>query len=884
MGYYAALVTAFAMMLTSMRCVNMNAANTSEVGNPKLSGHLVDGRSGLAAQGATVRIYPVYLNRMARALGKTASGAPAIDSALTDPAGYYSFDSLDQNVYSIEGEYVDGSDTLTMRHPSVMVIKSMDLGYDTLRLPGWIKGNVVVPSGESPKNITCYIPGTSYIAITNDTGGFKITGIPEGAYSLSVTSARFNDTTLFGITVTPNHETDAGYIALGLDRSKNEHDVWGVFDSTYNCKAIDSIEAVVSGDSIPADKPRIYKLDWRPSLNGYSGFIYVPDNGFFWKVDIVVFDTLGRRIGLYRVPTINRASGDVEVANFNPFNSIPVISLHDTTVSINDTIRLRPVISILADDSIVSMEWKIGSAGTFTRTTNKDTIIVASKDSGIISGIFKVTDKFGNIASDTIIDSVITDPPVPAITIVPAYDSAGNSITLPLGTKISYKASVQQRFRSVAKITWSYQGASSWGNGGIQDSGSITFDQLGQQRLICRVRDDDGNEAADTLNVLVVTVIGGVLPMNSVLRESGSPYAVKQDLVVQTGGTLTIESGTLVRIDPGVNIIVYGAFYAEGTSSKRIVFMVNSNDTTSTCGGLNLQTGSTCKLKNCNATNGGISGDYNILYAPDSIILDSCTFKNNAVSSGHTMCGLIRGCVFLGNGVGLHDDSWKIEGNMFIGVDDFDFYSNILIVDGKNTTISSNRFTGGGTSLAVIGAGIINNNIIENSIRYGISVFSWGTGSWTISDNTIRNCMGTGLFADQDVGNPSIEEGKISHNLFTGIGFGASSLSPAYINAGIVCMGAPYSIDSNIVTNNSIGVICSSSDALTNNNIYNNRDYDFRVLVNDAGNVSAPNNWWGTADTATIQTKIFDYNDDNGLGKVLIDPIATDSIPGAGPR
>jgi hypothetical protein len=520
------------------------------------------------------------------------------------------------------------------------------------------------------------------------------------------------------------------------------------------------------------------------------------------------------------------------------------------------------------------MEWKIGSAGTFTRTTNKDTIIVASKDSGIISGIFKVTDKFGNTAADTIIDSVITDPPVPAITIVPAYDSAGNSITLPLGTKISYKASVQQRFGSVAKITWSYQGTSSWGNGGIQDSGSITFDRLGEQRLICRVRDDDGNVAADTLNVLVVTVIGGVMPMNVVLRESASPYEVNQNLVVQAGAKLTIEPGTMVRIDPGIVITIYGTLDAEGTSMKNIA--LTAPDST---GSWNIQwLGGRGKMAHCNIKYGGLSSDRNMY--PDTVILDSCLFQNTNIFLGPwvdnalSMAGIVKGCVFQQCQIQFVGyECWTIEGNKFIS-------DQNMISDGMNDVVS-NHFSGGG-NLTCTGGGKIVGNFIEKCNGHGIDAYAWW-GEWgeplLISGNTVKNSMQSGIFLGKS--NTPVH---ILHNDINGNGFGAPPSAEPYLNAGIVCMDSSSTIDSNTITNNSIGAICSSSDILTNNNIYNNKDFDFRVLVNDLGNVTAPNNWWGTADTATIQTKIFDYNDDNGLGKVLIDPVATDSIPGAGPR
>ena len=847
---FALLMPAILFLYCTLNPVSKGGTDT---GNAALSGRLIDGRDGLAAKGATVRVYQVYLNKMAKALGKEATGAPAIDSTRTDSAGYYRLDSLDQGIYNVLAELIDGADTLTMRHASVVFIASKYLGADTLLLPGSIRGTVIVLSNETPKNITCYIPGTSYLAITNDTGGFRITGIPAGVYSLSFTSAKFNDSTIYGIQVASSRETDAGYIALGLNRSKNEHDVWGVFDTTYNCKPIDSIEARVSGDSIPPNSPRIYKLDWRPTLSGYSGFIYVPDNGFFWTIDIWVFDTLGRRTGAYRVSTINRATGDVEVPKFNPFNSVPVITMHDTTVSINDTIRLRPVITTLSDDSIVSMAWKIGAANAFTGTANKDTFIVAPKQSCVIPCIFKVVDKFGNIAVDTVADSVITDSPVLVL---------GSDTTVDVGSSLTFTADVQQRFGSIVTYTWSIHGDTAWIDSGKQQTKIITFKHSGEQHLVCKVKDDDGNVTADSVNVMVITVIGGTLPLNTVLRESENPFRIKADLVVPLGGTLTIEAGASVLIDPGIKLTVLGSLRAQGTGLKKIQLFA-----TDSLNPWEIQLGGgCCKLTNCLAMYGNIGTNEN--YSPDSITLDSCGFSNTNMDMGSLVDAKnwsVRNCIFQQCWVSLSGNNcWSIEGNNFISGQDVSVWGN--------TVVRANHFSGGGSLMCSQG-GTIANNIIENS---GTGIYIGTTA--TVSGNRISNCQSYGIF----IGGANIH---VSNNTITGCGFGSMSPSFPYLNAGIVSTMGFSTIDSNLIADNSIGVICIWDDTLTNNNICNNRYYNFRGLGNLSGDdITAPNNWWGTADTAQIQMKIYDFNDDPGVGRLLIDPIAIDSIPGAGVR
>jgi parallel beta-helix repeat protein len=696
--YSEAGIFAMAALLLTARCT-INPANTSEVGNPGLTGHLIDGRTGAPADGAVVRLYQVYLNKMAKALGKAASGAPAIDSTRCDHAGAYRFDSLDQGIYSIEGEKIDGADTLTMRHPSVVIIRSKDLGCDTLRLPGSIKGKVVVPGGESPKNITCYLPGTSYIAITNDTGGFRITGIPAGTYSLSITSALFNDTTLNGITVTPDKEADIGYIAIGLDRGKNEHDVWGVFDTMYDCKAIDSIEARVSGDSIPADKPRIYKLDWRRSLNGYSGFILVPDNGFFWTIDIWVFDTLGRRIGAYRVPTINRATGDVEVPQFNPRNGVPVITLHDTTVSINDTVLLRPVITKLSDDSIVSMEWKIGSGGTFVASTKKDTLIVAPKDSAEIVCCFRVTDKFGNSVIDSTVVTVIKDVPIIDI----GYDTI-----VPVGTTVTFSSTHTQQFGFIVMYKWNFQGDGVWDDSGSKDSVvKHTFSDRGKHIIRCSVQDDDGNTGSDSLLLLVGQPLSGELSGDSTLSAEKSPYFIQNSLIVLEGNTLRINPGVEIRFTANSQLKIEGSLSAIGEKGKRIIFA--ASDTAKGWGGIN-SSGASLILKCCDviSANSTIDGAIRAFEGPQSgkIAIDSCLI------------------IHAGNAINLYSNATTVS------------ITNTVMNDcGQNGIFAANSSNSEYDSI------IIQNNLIDSSTGIGIKI--WGSGRAIVRNNTItRHTVG----------------------------------------------------------------------------------------------------------------------------------------------
>jgi parallel beta-helix repeat protein len=886
---------ALSLVFVALRCAQLPTGDGSgsHTGNPGLTGHLIDGRNGMAADSATVRIYPVYLNKMAQVLGKTADVVPAIDSTFTDQTGLYRFQSLNEGIYSLEAEKVDAGDTLYMRRSGVLYSGTKDLGYDTLHRPGSITGKVAVPGGESPKNVTCFLPGTSYIAITNDTGGFRITGIPAGLYSLSVMSDRFNDTTLYNKRVSPDSETDIGPIALTIDRSKNEHDVWGFFDTSSDYRSIGRIEARVSGDSIPADTPRIYGLDWRPDIPGYSGFIYVPGSGIFWKVAVWVFDSLDHRIGLYQM-VINRSTGDIQVPAFNPRNAVPVVTLRDTAVSINDTIRLNPAIVTLPDDSIVSMEWKIGTAGAFALTRNKDTAFAAPASSGLLPCLFRVINRFGVSIADTVIDTIVVDPPI---------FSLGHDTIVNVGSSVTFNAVVHQRFGTVVMYTWSCAGDTAWTDSGNLPAKGVFFRKPGEQKIMCSVRDDDGNTTGDTIAVTVVTEIDGTIPGSMTLQESASPYRIKTLLLVPAGTALTIEAG--VKLMGSMD--VYGGLDARGTGAKRIVWTSPF--------GLRLSKDASCTLKFCDMIDsGGIS-----CFPPDTadtVIIDSCRLQGIWLFSQQHGAGLLRGCEFSGGSVYLVGDNWVVEGNRLdlsayaYGVDcpgmkaqgtnalvssNVISGSGILWRSGTGGTISSNVVSGGGYIWCDDGVDTIAGNTVNYSNKDGIRS---GT-TRTVINNAVENCNGSGITgtgAAQEICSNTLVDNRgfgiytesdsciIRHNTVTGSGpYSAPWILP-YFYAGVVCMNPFCTIDSNVITGNANGAICRSGCSLVNNNIHDNWDYDFRVMFGDSSDVDVSNNWWGTADTAQIQLKIYDFSDDSGVGKALIAPVAVDSIPGAGAR
>lgn len=88
----------------------------------------------------------------------------------------------------------------------------------------------------------------------------------------------------------------------------------------------------------------------------------------------------------------------------------------------------------------------------------------------------------------------------------------------------------------------------------------------------------------------------------------------------------------------------------------------------------------------------------------------------------------------------------------------------------------------------------------------------------------------------------------------------------------------------NNIHDNDIGlfVVTRSDDraVIEMNNITGNRLYDVKLGLEQPGDVTLPNNWWGTTDVEEIETRFFDQKMDASLGRVRApDPLSAPVDP-----
>lgn len=93
-------------------------------------------------------------------------------------------------------------------------------------------------------------------------------------------------------------------------------------------------------------------------------------------------------------------------------------------------------------------------------------------------------------------------------------------------------------------------------------------------------------------------------------------------------------------------------------------------------------------------------------------------------------------------------------------------------------------------------------------------------------------------------------------------------------------LGSP-NIHGNTITGNDTGIFfrkdCEGA-SVHGNNIYDNRDYDFKLGDAQEKDVDVSGNWWGTADPAAIKAKIFDRDREPYIGRALIEPVLTGMV------
>jgi Secretion system C-terminal sorting domain len=443
-------------------------------------------------------------------------------------------------------------------------------------------------------------------------------------------------------------------------------------------------------------------------------------------------------------------------------------------------------------------------------------------------------------------------------------------------------------------------------------------------------------------NLNAQTNVSGFINANTTWTLAGSPYIVVGNALLSQGFTLTIDPGVVVKFNSNNALQIDGQLIAIGTPTQRIVFTSNqtspqpgdwaklhfsdfSVDATYDASG-NYVSGTIMKycdvlyagslmwgsvdvqqcspyFNHCRIHNGSWNG---INFNGEHLTIDSSSIKDCAKRGIYYQGGhfLMRSDTFYSCGEGalhfIHTPdgtqsritnsffrqnygaiSWQNNGLQQVTIQNSVFiYNNgpaVVSLQGQRDTIRCNRFrynTGGpaiewGDMAYPHCGGIIDNNLIEYNVNQsGPSVFSIGAGYYTgagdtlfISKNLVTHNSSPGntcSYFYADLYSNTTRCVQIYDNVFTendGNSFmrfwGQQNNDPTY--------------DFLYLRNNSfINPLCQYE-------FYNDIPYG-------SPNLFLSNNYWGTANTTVVDTKIYDYFDFANQSVVYYMPILQSPI------
>jgi hypothetical protein len=257
------------------------------------------------------------------------------------------------------------------------------------------------------------------------------------------------------------------------------------------------IGAIIRGGSIPDGKSKFVELWYNEPNQSYSGFVYFIYSAqtMNYSVFVSVYNRDNVETGRSVLVNFPSTAGNINIPQFNSGNAIPHVNAgKDTTVSINDTIKLHALAIDSFGGTVNKWEWSI-NGGSFIQTSMSDTSIIAPPDSiSNYNCIVRVSDNEGNSATDSIYVIICKDAPVV---------SAGGDITVSIHDSIRLHGSVQQKFGDISKWEWSLNG-SAFVRSATSDTVIIApADSMTGYKCLLRITDDDGNTSIDSLCVTI---------------------------------------------------------------------------------------------------------------------------------------------------------------------------------------------------------------------------------------------------------------------------------------------------------------------------------------------------------------------------------------------
>jgi parallel beta-helix repeat protein len=372
----------------------------------------------------------------------------------------------------------------------------------------------------------------------------------------------------------------------------------------------------------------------------------------------------------------------------------------------------------------------------------------------------------------------------------PPVAFSGVPVSGPVPLSVRFKDLSGDADHQIAAWAWDFD------NDGLIDSTSQNpvhvFTSPGQYSVTLTVADIYESSATLTKNnyITVFNDSSGAITQNTTWSLANGPYIITGDLTVNSGATLTIEPGTVIKFGQGASFQVYGGLNATGTASAPIYFTDLRDDTVGgdTNGdggatspapggwaGIIIGDGGTATLDHAVVRYGGVR--YADIYKTGfgSIIVTNSTVSDSA--SYGILIENTSDVQTLSNNI-IENNGWDgirlygISGSVTISGNEIRNNNAGITLDTITGTVSITGNTiednqSEGIHVENISGEIeISGNEIRGSVGNGIGISNGGRGV-TITSNVIENNGQYGIYSD------AATEAEVSGNTISGNGAGA---------------------------------------------------------------------------------------------------------------
>ena len=205
----------------------------------------------------------------------TGAGRSVLSFSNCAADGTYSFENLEEGVYTVYATSSDSTEKAICRSISVKQNQTVELPDMTLTATGSVSGKIsVVDSPEQNLGFIVFIAGTSFMAATDSQGNFKISGVPANPdYQIIVSKGTYSFLWKSNVNVTLLENTDIGEFKITSNVLP-----YGSTTSSFD------IPYELNGGTLPSGAPLTFSYDSvttlvAPEKQGYHFM------GYFFEED-----------------------------------------------------------------------------------------------------------------------------------------------------------------------------------------------------------------------------------------------------------------------------------------------------------------------------------------------------------------------------------------------------------------------------------------------------------------------------------------------------------------------------------------------------------------------------------------------------------------------